>query len=152
MRLWHLTIKRKLPWSAKQKRDWNLVKTITRRTMVKKCTKKTHIKYENWRQSLNLQKQKWNRIQKTRKTETSKQYSPSLDKYFGCNLVYDFKRHPADCYMRVIAGSLESANSSILLAHNLFKDFDGEKFRILCKLGSNIPVIWLAVVGMCMAN
>ena len=27
----------------------------------------------------------------------------------------------------MIAGSLESANSSILAAHNLFKDFGGEK-------------------------
>ena len=32
-------------------------------------------------------------------------------------------------YNIVIAGSLESANSSILLAHNLFKDFGGGKSR-----------------------
>ena len=31
----------------------------------------------------------------------------------------------------VFAGSLESANSSILAARNLFKDFGGEKIRIL---------------------
>ena len=31
-----------------------------------------------------------------------------------------------------VAGSLESANSSILPARNLFKDFGGEKIRILC--------------------
>ena len=31
----------------------------------------------------------------------------------------------------VIAGSLESANSSILAARRLFKDFGGEKIRIL---------------------
>ena len=31
----------------------------------------------------------------------------------------------------LIAGSLESANSSILPARNLFKDFGGEKIRIL---------------------
>ena len=31
-----------------------------------------------------------------------------------------------------IAGSLESANSSILPVCNLFKDFGGEKIRILC--------------------
>ena len=36
IRLWHLTIKRKLPWSAKQKRNGNLVKTTTRSTTVKK--------------------------------------------------------------------------------------------------------------------
>ena len=30
------------------------------------------------------------------------------------------------------AGSLESANSSILTARRLFKDFGGEKIRILC--------------------
>ena len=32
---------------------------------------------------------------------------------------------------RLVAGSLESANSSILAARNLFKDFGGEKIRIL---------------------
>ena len=32
----------------------------------------------------------------------------------------------------LIAGSLESANSSILAAWRLFKDFGGEKIRILC--------------------
>ena len=32
----------------------------------------------------------------------------------------------------IIAGSLESANSSILAARRLFKDFGGEKIRILC--------------------
>ena len=32
----------------------------------------------------------------------------------------------------LIAGSLESANSSILPARNLFKDFGWEKIRILC--------------------
>ena len=31
----------------------------------------------------------------------------------------------------IIAGSLESANSSILAVRNLFKDFGGEKIRIL---------------------
>ena len=36
------------------------------------------------------------------------------------------------CISLFIAGSLESANSSILLACNLFKDFGGEKIRILC--------------------
>ena len=34
-------------------------------------------------------------------------------------------------YRTLIAGSLESANSSILAARNLFKDFGGEKVRIL---------------------
>ena len=33
---------------------------------------------------------------------------------------------------QIFAGSLESANSSILPARNLFKDFGGEKIRILC--------------------
>ena len=32
----------------------------------------------------------------------------------------------------IFAGSLESANSSILAARRLFKDFGGEKIRILC--------------------
>ena len=36
------------------------------------------------------------------------------------------------CFLYLIAASLESANSSILLARNLFKDFGGEKIRILC--------------------
>ena len=34
------------------------------------------------------------------------------------------------CCFKLIAGSLESANSSILAARNLFKDFGGEKIRI----------------------
>ena len=34
-------------------------------------------------------------------------------------------------YYGVFAGSLESANSSILAVRNLFKDFGGEKIRIL---------------------
>ena len=33
--------------------------------------------------------------------------------------------------IKLIAGSLESANSSILAVHNHFKDFGGEKIRIL---------------------
>ena len=32
---------------------------------------------------------------------------------------------------QIVAGSLESANSSILAARRLFKDFGGEKIRIL---------------------
>ena len=36
------------------------------------------------------------------------------------------------CNSNFIAGSLESANSSILAARRLFKDFGGEKIRILC--------------------
>ena len=32
----------------------------------------------------------------------------------------------------IFAGSLESANSSVLAARRLFKDFGGEKIRILC--------------------
>ena len=32
----------------------------------------------------------------------------------------------------LFAGSLESANWSILAVRNLFKDFGGEKIRILC--------------------
>ena len=31
------------------------------------------------------------------------------------------------CSWSIVAGSLESANSSILAARNLFKDFGGEK-------------------------
>ena len=34
-------------------------------------------------------------------------------------------------YSLIFAGSLESANSSILAMHNLFKDFGGKKIRIL---------------------
>ena len=52
----------------------------------------------------------------------------------------------------IIAGSLESANSSILPVHNLFKDFGGEKNQDFMLIRLTIPVIWLAVVGMCMAN
>ena len=37
------------------------------------------------------------------------------------------------CYKELlIAGLLESANPSILLTCNVFKDFGGEKIRILC--------------------
>ena len=34
--------------------------------------------------------------------------------------------------IQVIAGSLESANSSVLAAHRLFKEVVGNKIRILC--------------------
>ena len=42
---------------------------------------------------------------------------------------------------QLIAGSLESANSSILPAHNLFKDFGGEKNQDFMLIRLTIPVI-----------
>ena len=42
-------------------------------------------------------------------------------------LLQDLKLKPVLSNFEVIAGSLESANSSILAVHNLFKDFGGQK-------------------------
>ena len=55
----------------------------------------------------------------------------STTNLYNCARPYHSKRH---CFLQtyIVAGSLESANSSILLARNLFKDFGGEKIRILC--------------------
>ena len=50
-------------------------------------------------------------------------------------------------YIRLFAGSLESANLSILAACRLFKEVVGKKIRILCSLGFLMPMILLIVVG-----
>ena len=39
----------------------------------------------------------------------------------------------------IIAGSLESANSSILAVHNLFKDFGGQKNQDFMLIRLNYP-------------
>ena len=49
-------------------------------------------------------------------------------KFLGCN----FNQGSLAQESAIIAGSLESADSSILAARRLFKDFGGEKIRILC--------------------
>ena len=46
----------------------------------------------------------------------------------------------------IIAGSLESANSSILTTRNLFKDFGGEKTRISWSLGGQAADFFISDV------
>ena len=103
MRLWHLTIKRKLPWSAKQKRNGNLVKNNNTKNNGKNLNKRNRNKYENRRQRLNLQRQKMKQKLRTRKTQTSKQWTSSFDKYFELwPSLWFQKRHPANCYLTAI--------------------------------------------------